>query len=197
MKAKPSQSALKRLQSLGPEVMDRIDSRLLAGDPAKQIVRWVQSELGQLTAVKEDTLKKALERYREHDLRKRTLERIANAQSGHNLTSVAKRLNAMDQLEEMVRHQRVRVDKLLARESQLPQGILLKDTTNEIRLLKDMLVDLGRVQLETGLLPRASRTLRGQVVGADGEVKHFEWTEEQEELFREIEELEGHAAEEA
>ena len=72
----------------------------------------------------------------------------------------------------------------------------LKNTTNEIRLLKDMLVDLGRVQMETGLLPRAAKTIKGTVTGADGQIKEFAWTEEQEELFKEIEELESAAARE-
>ena len=189
-------SVIERLESLGPEVMDRIDSRMASGESPITVARWVQDDLQQLTDVKLETLKKALHRYLGGELRDKVMGRIAAAQRGASQATVLKRLNAMDELEEMVRYQRGRVDKLLMREEQLPGGILLKDTTNEIRLLKDMLVDLGRVQMETGLLPRAAKTIKGTVTGADGQIKEFAWTEEQEELFKEIEELESAAARE-
>ena len=189
-------SVIDRLESLGPEVMDRIDSRMASGESPITVARWVQEDLQQLTDVKLETLKKALHRYLGGELRDKVMGRIAAAQRGASQATVLKRLNAMDELEEMVRYQRGRVDKLLMREEQLPGGILLKDTTNEIRLLKDMLVDLGRVQMETGLLPRAAKTIKGTVTGADGQIKEFAWTEEQEELFKEIEELESAAARE-
>ena len=154
-------SVIDRLESLGPEVMDRIDSRMASGESPITVARWVQEDLQQLTDVKLETLKKALHRYLGSELRDKVMARIAAAQRGASQATVLKRLNAMDELEEMVRHQRGRVDKLLMREEQLPGGILLKDTTNEIRLLKDMLVDLGRVQMETGLLPKRRQDHQG------------------------------------
>ena len=154
-------SVIDRLESLGPEVMDRINSRMASGESPITVARWVQEDLQQLTDVKLETLKKALHRYLGGELRDKVMARIAAAQRGASQATVLKRLNAMDELEEMVRYQRGRVDKLLMREEQLPGGILLKDTTNEIRLLKDMLVDLGRVQMETGLLPTRRQDHQG------------------------------------
>ena len=85
----------------------------------------------------------------------------------------------------MVVIQRTRVDKMLLMEKDKP--ILLKIATDEIRLLKEMLVDLGKVQLETGILPKATRRITGTITGADGETAEFSWTEEQEQLYRELE----------
>ena len=197
MKLKISSRAFKRLKSLGEERMQEVDSRLLSGEPCSAIAAWIQVDLGKLKDIKPASLKKTLERYRETELRNRTLERIAQAQSGSAIKTIQKRLNALDEMEEIVRFQRIRVDKIMMRESKLPEGILLKDTSNEIRLLKDMLLDLGKLQLETGLLPRAAKTFKGSVVGADGEVRQFEWTEEQEELFQAISRMESHAAADA
>ena len=64
---------------------------------------------------------------------------------------------------------------------EMDKPILLKTTT----LLKDMLVQLGHLQLETGYLARAARTVKGSVMA--GEVTEFEWTEEQEKLIQELE----------
>jgi hypothetical protein len=187
MKIKVKKAAFSTLRALGDEVMSRVDSRLLSGESAIAIAHWLQHDLKLLTNVKEDSTRKMLERYRETDLRNRTMQRIMVAQSQVPLKTVEKRLNAMDELEEMVRIQRSRVDKVLMKETVLPGGILLKSTSEEIKLLKEMLVDLGRQQLETGVMARASRTFKGQMTDANGEVKEFIWTEEQEKLFKELE----------
>ena len=142
--------------------------------------------------MKPDTLKKTLERYREGHLRNKVLARITEAHGARAVKTVQKRLNALDELEEMVVIQRTRVDKMLLMEKDKP--ILLKSATDEIRLLKEMLVDLGRVQLETGILPKATRRITGTITGADGETAEFSWTEEQEQLYRELERVYADAA---
>lgn len=189
--------AFKKLKALGSDRMAEIDSRLLSGEPCSTIAAWIQVDLGKCKDIKPASLKKMLERYRETELRQKTLARIANAQRGDSIKTINKRLNALEEMEEMVKIQRGRVDKILMREAKLPEGILLKDASNEVRLLKDMLLDLGKLQLETGLLPRAAKTFRGSMVGSDGQVRHFEWTEEQEELFKTIEKIEHNVAKDA
>jgi hypothetical protein len=182
------------LRDLPDELVAKIDSRLTSGEPARAIAAWLQSEAQVLTEVKPDTLKKSLERYREGHLRNKVLARITEAQHTKALKTVQKRLNAMDELEEMVVIQRSRVDKMLLMEKDKP--ILLKSTTDEIRLLKEMLVDLGRVQMDTGVLARATRKVTGTITGADGEISEFSWTEEQQALYQELERVyaERHAA---
>jgi hypothetical protein len=174
-----------RLRELPAEVLDKVDSKLTSGEPARAVAQWLQEDAKLLTDMKPDTLKKTLERYREGHLRNKVLSRITEAQHTLALKTVQKRLNALDELEELVVIQRGRVDKMLMMEKDKP--ILLKSTTDEIRLLKEMLVDLGRVQMETGVLPKASRKISGTIMGADGEISQFSWTEEQEQLYQELE----------
>jgi hypothetical protein len=190
--------AFKNLKSLGDDAMSDIDSRLLAGEPASSIATYIQDDLGKLRDIKRPSLKKTLERYRETELRDKTLARIAGAQKGQSIKTVNARINALDEMEVMFRQQRSRVDKLLLREDQLPGGILLKDTTKELGLMKDMLFDLGKLQLDTGVLARAQKTMKGTMTTPDGLVHEFQWTEEQEELFRAIADFEtGHEAPDA
>jgi len=174
-----------RLRDLPEDVISKIDGKLTAGEPAREVAAWMQTEAKVLTDMKPDTLKKTLERYREGHLRNKVLARITEAHNAKAVKTVQKRLNSMDELEEMVVIQRTRVDKMLLMEKDKP--ILLKSTTDEIRLLKEMLVDLGRIQMETGVLPRATRKVTGMITTMEGEIAEFSWTEEQEQLYRELE----------
>ena len=56
---------------------------------------------------------------------------------------------------------------------------------DEGRLLKEMLVELGRLQLETGVLARAPKKITAPS-DPNGGVQTFEWTQEQEALFNEL-----------
>ncbi len=186
-------TALNKLQSLGDEVLSLVDSKLTSGVPASQVAAWLQDECKLFPEVKPPSVKKMLERYRKGELRNKVMARISEAHVNLPLATVQKRLNALDEMEEMVRLQRGRVDKMLTLETGKP--ILLKATSDEIRLLKDMLMDLGRIQLETGVLARAAKKISGSIIGADGQQKQFEWTEAQEKLVKELEAYVGDKAE--
>jgi hypothetical protein len=190
VRVKIKNSAFRVIKDLGEDVMSRIDSRLISGEGGLVIARYLQEDLKLLTKMARPSLQKTLERYRTKELRQRTLERIANVQSGVQIKAIAARLNALDELEEMTRHQRIRVDKLLVKETQMPAGILIKDTTREISLLKDMLVDLGKMQMDTGFMARAPKIIKGSMTNEQGDVRKFEWSEEQEELFNMLTEIE-------
>ena len=70
------------------------------------VASWLQDELMQLTDVEPATLKKALERYRGGDLRDKRDGPHRDAEPGASSRRRARRLNAMDELEDMVRHQK-------------------------------------------------------------------------------------------
>lgn len=183
----------RQLKALGPAIVEAVESKLLAGETARSIARGLH-ENGHLLEMKEDAIAKALTRYRGSELRDKTIERIAGVQKNASIAQISARLNAMDELESVVQLQKGRVHKLLQKEDGLPQGIILKDASNEMRLLKDMLVDLGKIQLDTGILQKASKTYKGQYQGTDGQMHSFEWTEEQEQLYQSIEMMEQNEA---
>jgi hypothetical protein len=174
------------LKALGEEVLAQIDAKLTAGDGCLVVARWLQEELEVCTDVKIGTLKKQLERYRLLDLRPRLQARITAA-AAPRADVFVRRFNVLEQLEVLVVEQRERVSKVLERERTLPGGLILRDASNEVRLLKELIVDLGRLHVETGILPRAVKRGTGTFVDGEGNVRSFEWTEEEEELLQALE----------
>jgi hypothetical protein len=187
MKLKVNPTSHKKVKSLPADILMQVDSKLLSGESGLDVAKWLKDECKLCADEDLYNLKKNLERYRQGELRARTIERIATAQKTDSTTTIAKRMNAMEEMQELAIQQRARLDRMLMKESELPNGILLKDATREVAMMKDLLVDLGRLQLETGLLARAPKSFKGSITDPSGVVTQFEWTEEQEKLFAELE----------
>jgi len=179
-----SKVAFASLKALGEEKVGRIDDMLKKGMPASQIAAIIHNEWGDLKQLRPDSVKKTLERYRGTELRDRVVADIAGASQGMRTSTLQKRASAMDSLQELVDIQTTRFKKMLVKEQTMP--LLLKNVSDEGRLLKEMLVELGRLQLETGVLHRAPKKITGQLTDNDGKVSMFEWTQEQEDLFKSI-----------
>lgn len=173
-----------KLNALGPERVAKIDDMLTRGLTARQVTIAVQNEWGVWTSDRPDSIKKMLERYRKTDLRAKLLAGVANATERQSAAVLRRKLNALDELNDLVGVQKERFEKVMMRER--PTPLLMKQASDEARLLKEMLVELGRLQLETGVLQRAPKKVRGTLTGPDGATQTFEWTQEQEALFKEI-----------
>ena len=177
-----SPGAFKRLHDLSWEQQAEIDRRLSKGELPRDIAQVIQEEWQLLGEMKLDSVKKMLERYRKTELREKVVAQIAGQNDMVKTRTLAKRLNAMEEIQTLVEVQRGRFEKMLVRESQSP--LLLKQVSEEGRLLKDMLVELGKLQLETGVLIRAPKKLTGTLTDEEGNIQRFSWTEEQEALAR-------------
>lgn len=178
----------KKFKALGAAVMAEIDRRLLAGESGKTVAKWLQEDAKRLVKENRSTLQKQLERYRGGELRKKTLERIAGVQSNAAITVIQARLDAMNEMERLAKEQRNRLDRLLVKEAELPKGILLKDATREIAIMKDLLVEVSKLQLETGVMVRAPKNVKGSITDPTGAVTEFEWSEEHQALCKELDE---------
>jgi hypothetical protein len=176
--------AFKRLYAFDEERIEQVNEMLSKGLPASQVAQVIQSEWGLLADLKPDSVKKMLERYRKTDLRECILAQVAGVTEGMHTTTLAKRVSALEELTDLATVQKGRYQKAVQLEAGKP--LLLKQATEEGRLLKEILVELGRLQLDTGVLARVPRRITGQVIDEGGRVRQFEWTEEQEALYREI-----------
>jgi len=172
------------LKSLGPSIMLGIGERLIDGQSGAKVAAWLQNDLKVLTELRPDSLKKTLERYRKKELREKTIKKIAEAQKGLTLATVVEHYNALTEMEEITKLQRARVQKMIDLEADKP--MLLKTTTDELRLMKELLVSLGSMQLETGVMGRATKTITGTVTDGMGLVKAFSWQEAEERLYTEL-----------
>lgn len=175
-----------KLRTLPPDKLEEVDRLLLGGRPGREVARTILNEWGLLTDTKEDTLKKMLERYRNQDLRARETARVTEIVREVSTVSLHKRMNALDELNELVSVQKGRFLKAKKMEDDQPK-FLLKQVSDEAKLLKEMLVELGRLQLETGIIQKAPRKLTGSITDANGDTRNFEWTEEQQALSDQIE----------
>lgn len=183
-------ATFKRLHELGEEIVAQVDDMLLAGETPTKVARWLQGDLEVLTDLKESSIKKNLERYRSKDLKQRMVDETAERMMGKSASGLKRQLVALDEMTDAAALQKARVEKILVKEGQLPAGILLKQASDEMRLYKEMLVELGKLQLETGVMRRAPKTITGQVVDPEtGASRQFQWTEEQEALFAQLENL--------
>lgn len=187
--AEQKKPTFKRLHELGPDLVSQVDQRLLNGEKCSSVAEWLQKELQVLTDLQPSSLKKNLERYRAADLKDRVVEELVEKLPVNG--GMGKALLAIDEMERLLLIQRGRVEKMLIREKMMPDGLVLNQTKDEIRLLKDLAVELGKLQLETGVMRRAPKTLSGTVTDpTTGEVKEFTWKEEQDALFKRLETLE-------
>jgi hypothetical protein len=179
-----SKVAFKRLHTLDPAVVEEVNKRLLGGDTPSNVAKYLQEELGLLTDLKPGSVKKNLERYRSVDLQAAVVQEIVEKVKGKNVANTHKRLIALDEMELICTIQKTRVEKLLLKEQSLPGGILLKQTTDELRLLKEATTELSKMQLETGIgMKRAPKTVHGMVTNEEGETRQFTWTEEADKLL--------------
>ncbi len=179
--------AFKRLHDLGSVIVDQVDKMLLAGEMPGKIAAWLQADQGVLLDLQPASVKKNLERYRDIELPKKVKQELIPAEK---LKPVSKKdLNAMERLKDLADIQEGRLNKLLVKEHTAP--LPLTAATNEVRLLKETLVELGKLQLETGVMARVPKTTKGSVFDPiSGERKEFIWTEEQEKLSKQLDDIE-------
>lgn len=173
------------LKALGSDRMSEIDEMLRGGMSPAAVGKVIQTEWGELTSSKPETLKKQLDRYRAKVIRAQIIETTNALVKKIPTTVLAKKLNVLEEMTELVSVQKRRFYKALNQEDLMPK-LLMKNVTEEAKVLKDMLVELGKLQLETGALQRAPKKLTASVVDPDGSIRSFEWTEAQEALSREI-----------
>lgn len=173
------------LKALGSDRMSEIDEMLRGGMSPAAVGKVIQTEWGEMTSSKPETLKKQLDRYRAKVIRAQIIETTNALVKKIPTTVLAKKLNVLEEMTELVSVQKRRFYKALNQEDLMPK-LLMKNVTEEAKVLKDMLVELGKLQLETGALQRAPKKLTASVVDPDGSIRSFEWTEAQEALSREI-----------
>ena len=194
MKHGKSGRAHVKLKSVGPELLHELDEKLKFGTSSHEVAAYLH-ENGALTDVKADSLRKMLDRYRQTELRDKTIAALTQAQRKDTGVMVAKRLHAIDELEELARVQHARLTKVLTQEQKAP--LLIKQVGEEASRLQSMLTDLARLQLETGLIQRAPKKVFGTMTTPDGKPHEFVWTEEFDKLNEELQEFEHRVAHEA
>lgn len=174
------------LKSMGADNFAAMEKKLMAGETPGAVARWIQEDLGLLTTKKRTTLEVQVRRYSQKELRGKAIQKIAMLQGKKSTQFLMERLHALEEMESLFLVQKSRMEKIVGHEKNLAPGLLLKDASAEIRLTKDMLVDLGRLQMELGVIKKLDTGPNAPKLNEDGTIQEFSWSDEQEAMFREI-----------
>lgn len=185
MAQKQLKSAFKALKKLPTATIDEVDKRLLAGETPNTVAAWLQEEVGVFKELERGSLKKNLERYRAADLKDRVLGDIKANTKGLNVSVLAKKIVAIEEMEGLVEIQKGRLAKALMLE-QKTGGILIKTASDEVTRMMSMLSELGKLQLETGVMIRAGKKGSFTETLPDGSTRTVEWSEEQAQLYKQL-----------
>lgn len=154
-------------------------NRLLQGASVKDLVPVIQGEWGVLKDKKPATVQTMLYRYSRKVVKQEAMQRVlATVEKAGHLS-----VTTLEDLSTLCKQQHGRVKKALALEEKGGQMLLTDMATKQIGLLAGMLKDLALLQMETGILPRAPKTVKGMMVGADGSPTAFGWVENDDTLL--------------
>lgn len=177
--APPKDGAYQRFFDMGAEKLAAMDTMILRGDEMSAISRVLQGEWGFFPDVKNNTLQKQVQRYRDHFLIPRVQHLQAKVETGvigqdkrtaPTAKAMFKRLDVMERWEEIVELQRARILKVYKREQGMPDGVVLDSLTKLFKDYNHSLAQVTDLQLETGYLKRAPKVLQGQF-GFGGETE--------------------------
>ena len=187
---KPGSPAFQRIYSLGDERVDELKERLSSGESPNQLAELVQGVWGQCLDTSDKALSRQLARFRKDVVNRELVESIQE-EAGGQVHKLRQRLDVMEELTDACLIQKDRMLKVYGKEKQGP--LLMSQVSSEIKTYKDLLCALGSLQLETGLMRRAPKTVTG-VLAQEVRDEHqrgvlaIRWTEETEAALRDIEE---------
>lgn len=163
---------------IGPDRAQEVSRLLLQGAEVKDLVPVIQNEWQLLTDKKPATVKTMLYRYNRQVVKRETLRRVAATVTTASHLAVT----TLEDLSNLCKRQKLRVEKALTTED-LAKGMLTDMATKQITLYGSLLKDLAVLQIETGLLPRAPKTVKGMMMGPDGVPTAFGWVENDDALL--------------
>lgn len=151
----------KQLKSLPEERLRTVEQMMRRGDAAEEIATTIQ-KWGHLVQMKVPALRQAVIRYRTDIVRDQINELLNGKDLLDKATGLAKKLDALDEMMSLYYVQRARIQKLMLMEDELPALSLLTSheaLKEELGLANQMLKEISRLQLETGIMRRAPKSI--------------------------------------
>lgn len=186
------QKAFQAILDLGEETVEELEQRMLDGQKDVEIVAWLHSEKGALLNKSPESLARTLSRYRRDVIRPRELDRVVKRNRGTSTHHLRKKTDTLERLRTHLDIQEGRFHKAYDKEKNSP--LLMEQVTKEGEILRKGLIDLAKLEMEVGVIPRAPRTTQGTMTSSDGTQATFTWTEQDARLLEELDEsvTEGH-----
>lgn len=174
------------LDDLNRAQRGEVDAMLIDGMKAQDVAAHMKEKHGVWAERSDESLKRALNRYRKKDLTNRVIASVMGVEKQDPI-KLMKNLDTMGELESLIEIQKARFLKMYEKEKDSP--LLMAGVTTEAMNLQKMLQELARLQLETGTIKRAPKLIHGSVTDEHGNVRDFSWSEEQGELYKMLEQV--------
>lgn len=153
----------------------KIDDLLMAGTSPWMVSRTIREEWGLATSISINALLQKVILYRDRVLGKGIImaAQVMNTETREEIKkAIDEQLNVVAEMNTIILTQKARVTKLLEKEKGLP--VLLKDATENIRILGTMLEKMAGLQMDVGLLKRVPKEVD---VAIDVSKEEFEFME--------------------
>ena len=181
-------NAFRQFKSLPQDQYDEIVGMFERGVPATRVAQIIHEKWDVLHSMNRASLIRTLQRFNDIVVKGELVRRVVAHALPLHQKELAHRVEVIDELEELARIQKGRLHKMLAREAQAP--MLIKQVSDEARILADLLSKIGQLHLDTGVLRRAPKHILGTVTDDAGKVTEFSVHEEVAELMKVIDDVE-------
>ncbi|MEK0324433.1 MAG: hypothetical protein QQN63_01910 [Nitrosopumilus sp.] len=167
-----------RIYALGVDKVAQVDTLLLKGTTASELAVIIQNDWGAMQDLSLSAVERQLRRYRRDiDVKVAARQEVA-LRDDKTLLAVTRQVEQIDVIEDMnslIHTQKIRINRLLEHEAsrELSEG-LLSDVKYEMQQLISMYKLISTLQLETGLMRRAAKTVSG-MFSYDDDTGRFEF----------------------
>lgn len=167
-----------RIYALGVDKVAQVDTLLLKGTTASELAVIIQNDWGDMQDLSISAVERQLRRYRRDiDVKVAARQEVA-LRDDKTLLAVTRQVEQIDVIEDMnslIHTQKIRINRLLEHEAsrELSEG-LLSDVKYEMQQLIAMYKLISTLQLETGLMRRAAKTVSG-MFSYDDDTGRFEF----------------------
>lgn len=167
-----------RIYALGADKVSQVDTLLLKGTVAGDVATLIQGEWGAMQDLSFSAIERQLRRYRRDLDIKVTARQEVALRDNKTVLAVSRQVEQIDVIEDMnslIHTQKIRINRLLEYEAsrELSEG-LLSDVKYEMQQLIAMYKLISTLQLETGLMRRAPKTVSG-MFSYDDDTGRFEF----------------------
>lgn len=166
----------RNLELLGADKLAIIESMLVRGDGCPEIAKMIQSEWGASVNVSLDTLTKQIQRYKYKVITPRLAVTIKEASKKYGFKTSVRKLNdhldIMEELYQLIETQKARIQKLMVAEEKMNEKnesaggfnyVANPVIKQEMAVLIDLYRTTGHYQLETGVMRRTPKTIKGVI----------------------------------
>lgn len=162
----------KVILSLAKDKLEDVETALRSGKTGADVAKIIQNDWKLLPHVSYTNLVRYINRYKSEEIDEKLVEAIFGGKTENQLVKTAKGMDVLEEMLTLATIQRQRVAKVFTAEKNMSH-MITDQTSRVIRDYSDLLEQIAKLQLETGILKRAPKIVAGQIENSDGSVSRY------------------------